>query len=168
MTSMEIRVLGPGSIEDYHAHLLRLDIADRRLRFASESDDRGIDGHCLKLLGTQAIVIGAYVEGTLRAAIELVPDRTARRAEAIFTAEAAFSSPGLLRMLMTRLFDEGRRYHLATIALHGFDDDGWLERAAQPAGIEIKAGTPLLVRFEPAGMPPMTAAAPQASAGRYG
>ena len=61
MTSIEIRVLAPAGIEDYHAHLLRLDASHRRACFANEADDRGIDGHCLKLLGRQAIMIGGYV-----------------------------------------------------------------------------------------------------------
>ena len=39
----EIRVLGPSAIEDYHAHLLRL---DRTSRFPA-ADDRSIDTHCL-------------------------------------------------------------------------------------------------------------------------
>lgn len=157
MTSIEIRVLSPCGIEDYHAHLLRLDVADRRLRFAQESDDRGIDGHCLRLLGAQAIVIGGYVEGALRAAIEILPDRTARRAEAIFTAERKFALAGVTRMLLTRMMDEARRYHLSDLQLHGLDGTDDLERAAQPGGIEVVAGNPAILRFgeaSPAVAPP--------------
>ncbi|MES1155449.1 MAG: hypothetical protein ABUL48_03365, partial [Pseudorhodoplanes sp.] len=105
MTSIEIRVLAPAGIEDYHAHLLRLDASHRRACFANEADDRGIDGHCLKLLGRQAIMIGGYVDGVLRAGLEILPDRTARHAEAIFTAEPAYHAPGMTRMLIARLFD---------------------------------------------------------------
>ena len=46
-------------------------------------DDRGIDAHCLDLLASSAILIGAYVKGVMRASAEIVPDRTARRAEAV-------------------------------------------------------------------------------------
>jgi hypothetical protein len=121
MTSIEIRILSPCGIEDYHAHLLRLDVADRRLRFAEDSDDRSIDGHCLRLLGAQAIVIGGYVDGTLRAGVEICPDRTARRAEAIFTAEPKFALTGVTLMLLTRMMDEARRYRLSDMRLHGLD-----------------------------------------------
>jgi hypothetical protein len=161
MTSIEIRVLSPAGIEDYHAHLLRLDIADRRLRFAEECDDRGIDGHCLRLLGAQAIVIGGYVDGTLRAGVEILPDRTARHAEAIFTAEPKFSLGGVIRMLLTRMIDEARRYHLSEMRLHGFDRAEELARAAQPDGIAITAGNPAILRFEqatPAQIPAITPA----------
>jgi hypothetical protein len=103
----EIRVLGPSSIEDYHAHLMRL---DRTSLFPG--DDRSIDTHCLDLLGSGAILIGAYVKGVMRAGAEIVPDRTARRAEAAITIENGFHERGLERELTARIIDEARRYHL--------------------------------------------------------
>jgi hypothetical protein len=147
MTSVEIRVLEPTGIEDYHAHLLRLDIGDRNLFFASEADDRDIDGHCLQLLGAQAILIGGYVDNVLRAGLEILPDRTARQATAIFTAETGFCSPELTRMLIARLLDEACRYRLANLALHGLDDADLLQRAASPHGIEIVLGSPMRLHF---------------------
>jgi hypothetical protein len=164
MTSIEIRVLSPAGIEDYHAHLLRLDVADRRLRFAKESDDRGIDGHCLRLLGAQAIVIGGYVDGALRAGIEILPDRTARHGEAIFSAEPKFPLNGVTRMLLTRMIDEARRYHLSDMTLHGLDRIDEIERAAQPGGIEVVAGSPVILKFGNAMPAALAAAAPAVAA----
>lgn len=164
MTSIEIRVLSPVGIEDYHAHLLRLDIADRRLRFAQECDDRGIDGHCLRLLGAQAIVIGGYVDGTLRAGVEICPDRTARRADAIITAEPKFALAGVTRMLLTRMIDEARRYHLSDMTLHGLARFEELERAALPGGIEVVAGNPAILRFTHAAPAAAPAATPAIAA----
>jgi hypothetical protein len=106
----EIRVLGPSAIEDYHAHLLRL---DRSSLFPG--DDRSIDAHCLKLMGAGAILIGAFVKGVMRAAAEIVPDRTARRAEAAITVEHGFHERGLERELTARIIDEARRYHLNNV-----------------------------------------------------
>ena len=40
----EIRVLGPSCMEDYHAHLMRLDGSS-----CLPGDHRGIDAHCLDL-----------------------------------------------------------------------------------------------------------------------
>ena len=74
----EVRVFGPSAIEDYHAHLIRL---DRSSRFPG-LDDRGIDTHCLGLVASGAIFAGVYVNGTLRAGAQLVPDRCARVAQA--------------------------------------------------------------------------------------
>jgi len=104
----EIRVLSPGSIEDFHAHLVRL---DRHSRFPGE-DDRAIDVHCLGLVAAGAILIGAFVDGVMRAAAEIVPDRTARRAEAAITVEDGFQDRGLEQDLTSRIVDEAQRHHL--------------------------------------------------------
>ena len=103
----EIRVLGSSGIEDYHAHLMRLDRAS-----LFPGDDRSIDAHCLDLVASGAILIGAYVKGVMRAAAEIVPDRTARRAEAAITIEHGFQHRGFDRELTARIIDEARRYHL--------------------------------------------------------
>ena len=107
----EIRVLGPTAMEDYHAHLLRL---DRTSRFPG-TDDRGIDAHCLNLIAAGAILIGAYVKGVMRAAAEIVPDRSARRAEAAITVENGFQERGFERELTSRIIEEARRYHLSDV-----------------------------------------------------
>jgi GNAT superfamily N-acetyltransferase len=150
MTSIEIRVLGSTGIEDHHAHLLRLDPAVRELRLAAGSDDSGIDGHCLRLIGSQAVLIGAYCDRTLRAGLEIIPDRTAREAEAIFTAEPAFNRLGIARMLIARMFDEARRYRLTRLSLRGFDDIALLDRMAEAHFVEIEPGSPLRLCFAPA------------------
>lgn len=110
----EIRVLGTTAIEDYHAHLLRL---DRDSRFPG-IDDRAIDAHCLHLLASGAILIGAYVKGVMRAAAEIVPDRSARRAEAAITVENGFHERGLERELTARVIDEARRHHFNHVRVH--------------------------------------------------
>lgn len=150
MASIEIRVLGSTGIEDHHAHLLRLDPAVRELRLAAGSDDRGIDGHCLRLIGSQAVLIGAYCDGILRAGLEIIPDRTAREADAIFTAESEFSSSSIARMLIARMFDEARRYRLTRLSLRGFDDVALLNRIAEAHFVEIVPGSPLRLCFAPA------------------
>jgi hypothetical protein len=110
----EIRVLSPGSIEDFHAHLVRL---DRASRFPGE-DDRSIDVHCLGLVAAGAILIGAFVDGVMRAAAEIVPDRTARRAQAAITIEGGFEDLGLERDLTARIIDEAQRYHLNNLRIN--------------------------------------------------
>jgi hypothetical protein len=110
----EIRVLGPSAIEDYHSHLLRL---DRMSRFAG-ADDRAIDAHCLRLVAASAILIGAYIKGVMRAAAEIVPDRTARRGEAAITVEDGFHDRGLERELTAKIVDEARRHHINDVRVH--------------------------------------------------
>ena len=106
----EIKVLGTTAIEDYHAHLMRLDRAS-----LIPGDDRGIDAHCLDLLTSGAILIGAYVKGVMRASAEIVPDRTARRAEAAITIEDGYYERGFERELTTKIIEEARRYHLTDV-----------------------------------------------------
>lgn len=110
----DIRVLGTTAIEDYHAHLMRL---DRMSRFPG-ADDRSIDAHCLKLIAAGAILIGAYIKGVMRAAAGIVPDRTARRAEAAITVEDGFDERGLERELTAKIVEEARRYHINDVRVH--------------------------------------------------
>ena len=107
----DIRVLGPGGIEDYYAHLLRLD----RASCIPAAGDCAIDVHCLQLLASGAILVGAFVEGVMRAAAEIVPDRSARQADAAITVEQGFDDRGFERMLTDRVVDEARRYHLSRL-----------------------------------------------------
>jgi hypothetical protein len=109
----EIRVLGAAAIEDYHAHLLRLDRTS-----CIPGDDRGIDAHCLDLVAAGAILIGAYVKGVMRASAEIVPDRTARRAEAAITVENGYEERGFERDLIARIIEEARRYHINDVRVH--------------------------------------------------
>jgi hypothetical protein len=111
----DIRVMGPTGMEDYYAHLLRLDDAN----WFPVAGGRGIDTHCLRLLTAGTILVGAYVDGVMRAAAEIVPDRTARQAEAVITIEQGFDDREFGRMLTERVVDEARRYHLSK--LHVFE-----------------------------------------------
>lgn len=120
---VEIRVLGASGIEDHHAHLLRLDPAERTDYLCPDADDHAIDSHCLRLMSAQAIVIGAYIDGVMRAAIELVPDRTARKAEALFTAENGFGFPELVKKLLSHAAEQARKYRLNELQFHGLDRD---------------------------------------------
>jgi hypothetical protein len=107
----DIRVMGPSGMEDYYSHLLRLDHAHRLPTIA----DDAVSAHCLSLLSAGAIVVGAYVDGVMRAAAEIVPDRTAKQADAAITVETGFEDREFTRMLTERVIDEARRYHLCLL-----------------------------------------------------
>ena len=105
----EIRVLGPSAIEDYHAHLMRLDRAS-----LFPGDGRSVDAHCLELVASGAILIGAYVKGVMRAAAEIVPDRTARRAEAAITIERGFQERGFVKRMTRSPCASSQRWRFAS------------------------------------------------------
>jgi hypothetical protein len=109
----DVRVLAPSAIEDFHAHLYRL---DRESRFPG-TDDHAIDTHCLGLLARGAILIGLYVEGVIRAAAEIVPDRSARCAQAAITVEHGFDARQLEQRLTAHIVDEASRYHLREVSV---------------------------------------------------
>ena len=115
----DIRVLPACSLEDHHAHLLRLDYLDRCLFFATGNDDRAVDAHCLRLLSSQAIVIGAYDQGRLRASIEIVPDRGCKRAAATLIAEHDYQSDDLAEVMMNRARDEAKKHGLDQLDMVG-------------------------------------------------
>ena len=109
----DIRVVSPCSIEDHHAHLLRLDYLDRCLFFSTGNDDHAVDAHCLRLLASQAIVIGAYDQGRMRASVEIIPDRCGQRAAATLIAERDYQTDSLAETLMMRARAEAKK--------HGFE-----------------------------------------------
>ena len=125
----DIRVLGPYGIEDYYAHLLRLD----RASCFPATEQRSVDTHCLRLLTAGAIFVGAYVDGVMRAAAEIVPDRTARQAKAAITIEQGFDERGFGRMLTERVIDEARRYHLNKLRVMEQSSTTDIRIADQPA-----------------------------------
>lgn len=117
--SFDIRVLAPSGIEDHHAHLLRLDYLDRCLFFSAGNDDRAVDAHCLRLIASQAIVIGAYDQGRLRASVEIIPDRAARSGMATLIAEPDFQSDDLAEALMRRAQSEAVKHGLSRVDFVG-------------------------------------------------
>ena len=114
-----IRVLAAGGIEDHHAHLLRLDFLDRCLFFSVGNDDRAVDAHCLRLIASQAIVVGAYDKGRMRASVEIIPDRAARAGFATFIAEKDFQSDSLAEELMAYARNEAHKHGLHRVDFVG-------------------------------------------------
>ncbi|ARP98941.1 hypothetical protein CAK95_07495 [Pseudorhodoplanes sinuspersici] len=115
----DIRLLGTSGIEDHHAHLLRLDYLDRCLFFSVGNDDRAVDAHCLRLMSAQAILIGAYDNGRMRASIEIVPDRDGRRGQATLIAEADYQSDELADAMLSRARDEAAKHGLGKLDFVG-------------------------------------------------
>lgn len=117
--SFDIRVLGSAALEDHHAHLLRLDYLDRCLFFSVGDDDRAVDAHCLRLLSSQAIVIGAYAGGRMRASVEIIPDRAGRYGQVTIIAEPDYQSDALADALIARAQKEAAKHGLARIDFVG-------------------------------------------------
>jgi hypothetical protein len=115
----DIRVLPSCSIEDHHAHLLRLDYLDRCLFFSVGNDDHAVDAHCLRLLSSQAIVIGAYNQGRMRASVEIIPDRAGKRAAATLIAEQDYQSDALAEAMMNCAREQAQKHGLGRLDVVG-------------------------------------------------
>ena len=65
------RKLVPAKIGLFHGHLLRLTPEDRHCRFAGYVSDERIADFCSKVDWFRAIIMGCFVDGTLRGVAEL-------------------------------------------------------------------------------------------------
>ena len=92
-----IRKLWIGEAQLYREHLLRLDAASRRSRFAGTVSDEFVRAYADLSFGIDAVIHGFFVDGTLRGAAELRPLGTppTREAEAAFSIEKPWQSHGV-------------------------------------------------------------------------
>lgn len=105
-----IRKLWPQEAGRFRDHLLRLDKDSRRLRFAHAVADAFIEDYASRMSEMGAIVIGAFVDGEVRAVAELrkLGDTWGREAEAAFSVERPYQEQGLGSELMGRVMTAAR------------------------------------------------------------
>ncbi len=118
-----IRKVWLGEADQYRDHLLRLDAASRRNRFAGAVSDAFVQGYANLSLGIDAIIHGFFVNGTLRGAAELRSLGTAisGEAEAAFSIETPWQSHGVGSALLERTLLAARNrgvkfLHMACLA----------------------------------------------------
>src|SRR6266511_3770961 len=118
-----IRKLWIGEAELYRDHLLRLDAASRRNRFAGAVSDEFVHDYADLALGIDAVIHGFFIDGTLRGAAELrrVGPPVAREAEAAFSIEKPWQSHGVGSALLERTLLAARNrgiklLHMACLA----------------------------------------------------
>ncbi|WP_035692996.1 GNAT family N-acetyltransferase [Azospirillum halopraeferens] len=99
-----LRKLFPAEWDRYERHLLRLDPHSRLMRFAGNTSDAAITQRCRTLDHGRTVIVGCFVQGELRGAVEIAVDRTLwpRDAELAFSLEAPFQGLGLGAVLMER------------------------------------------------------------------
>ena len=88
----------------YRDHLLRLDLASRRSRFAGAVSDDFVRDYAYLALSVDAIIHGFFVDGILRGVAELRPlgHGVADEAEAAFSIETPWQSNGVGTALLER------------------------------------------------------------------
>jgi len=118
-----IRKLWVGETGLYRDHLLRLDPASRRSRFAGAVSDDFVRDYAGLAPGIDAVIHGFFLDGILRGAAELrrVGTPLAREAEAAFSIERPWQSHGVGSALLERTLlvarNRGIRFlHMACLA----------------------------------------------------
>jgi RimJ/RimL family protein N-acetyltransferase len=106
-TTSPLRALHDDDLAALRAHLLRLDPASRRSRFAMAADDDFLTAYAASLMGPVCFVLGWFDGDDMRAAgeLRLIEDRVA---EVAFSVEPEWRGRGIGTMLLRRLADDSR------------------------------------------------------------
>ena len=128
-----IRRLRAGERDKVKHHLLRLDGADRQLRFGGHASPARIAAYCAELDFTRALVLGYLVEGEVRAIGELKPlaGRWPRAAEIAISVEGPFQGRGVGSKLLRRLVVAARNRLFERLYMVCLIDNGRMMRLAR-------------------------------------
>ena len=101
------RKLVPAEIGPFREHLFRLSAGDRHCRFSGSISDDVVAAHCARIDWFRTVIVGCFIDGTLRGAAELRLDdpRIGWRSELAVTVEGPWQDQGhgteLLRRSVT-------------------------------------------------------------------
>ena len=149
-----IRRLGLDERESHLNHLLRLDSASRRFRFAGLVCDATIQAHCLSLTQRRCVIIGAFVLGCLRGVAELVPITTGNRRafELAFSVEREFQGLGLGSVLLAAALEDVAPHDALMVCEH--DNTGMLRLAANFGATRSIEGNQVFLTLQGCGSTP--------------
>jgi RimJ/RimL family protein N-acetyltransferase len=109
-STRSIRKLWPSESDKFRDHLLRLDRASRRMRFAHSVSDTFIADYASRMSEMGSVVYGMFEGGEIRAVAELrkLGDTWGPEAEAAFSVETEFQDQGIGSELMGRVIRAAR------------------------------------------------------------
>ena len=137
-----IRKMWTGEAGHYCDHLLRLDAASRRNRFAGAVSDDFIRAYAAGVFGPDNVVHGFFADGILRGAAELRRGglflAAARsEAEAAFSIETAWQSNGVGSALLERTLLAARNRGIKRIKMACLRDNQRMQQLARKFAAEI-------------------------------
>ena len=138
---MIIRKLWSWEWDKLHAHLLRLDREDRRLRFCRPVSDAFIHRYCQQIDRIRTTVTACFVDDTLRGAAELVriSDDLPARAELALSVEAGFQGRGIGARLLDRALLHARNRFVDTVYMYSLRDNARIQRLVRRYGANVTA-----------------------------
>ena len=134
-----IRKLWIGEAELYRDHLLRLDAASRRSRFADAVADEFVRNYADLAFGIDTVIHGFFLDGTLRGAAELrwVGQPLAREAEAAFSIEQPWQSHGVGSALLERTLLAARNRGIKFLHMACLADNKRMQQLARKFDAEL-------------------------------
>ena len=134
-----IRKVWLGEADQYRDHLLRLDAASRRNRFAGAVSDEFVHDYASLSLGIDAVIHGFFVDGVLRGAAELrqIGTPLAREAEAAFSIEKPWQSHGVGSALLERTLLAARNRGLKFLHMACLADNKRMQQLARKFAAEL-------------------------------
>lgn len=131
--SGSIRKLWSSEAAKFSEHLLRLDKASRRMRFAHSVSDSFIEDYATRMSDYGSVVYGYIEEDHVRAAAELrkLGDSWGNEAEAAFSVEAGFQNRGIGSDLMGRVIRSARNRGVQRIYLSCLPENAAMQTIAR-------------------------------------
>jgi GNAT superfamily N-acetyltransferase len=136
----DIRKLWPSEWPRFRDHLLRLDKASRRMRFAHGVSDAFIEDYAARMAEMGGIVYG-YFDGTeVRAAAELkkLGDTWGREAEAAFSVEQPLQEHGIGTELMGRVIRAARNRGVHHLCISCLAENSKMRAIAAHFGADLR------------------------------
>ncbi len=127
------RKLVPAEIGLFHQHLLRLTPEDRQCRFSGYVSDAVIAEYCRKVDWFRSVIIGCFIDGTLRGVAELRFDdpRVGWRSELAVTVEGAWQNQRIGTELLRRSITVCRNRAIRSIYMICLVENRRMQRIAR-------------------------------------
>lgn len=139
------RRLWPSDRAAVREHVLRLDPETRANRFMAAIGDHAALAYAERVLVTDGMVVGAFVDDTLRGLGELRPAGRLRpgmplgpEAEAAFAVERPFRREGLGSALFRRIVEAARSRGVTDLHVRCLNGNGPMRRLALSLGAELR------------------------------
>jgi GNAT superfamily N-acetyltransferase len=138
-----VRTLTPAEWPAYEAHLLRLDVVARRLRFGYQIDDRAIRAHVASLIPARDRILAVVEGGRVVAAAHIAsavaqPGINAGAVEFAFSVDADRRGQGFGRLLFDQALAWSRNRGLRRAAIYFLSDNHAMRRLASRAGMSVE------------------------------
>ena len=135
-----IRKLRPNEAVKFRDHLLRLDKASRRMRFAHGVSDSFIEDYAARM-GEMGGIVFAYFDGEdVRAAAELkkLGDTWGHEAEAAFSVESSHQDQGIGKELMGRIIRSARNRGVQLLFMSCLAENAKMQAIARNHEAELR------------------------------